>query len=236
MKFRFFVLILVLTLLGALPALAADTPAQKNVPVAAPEPALSWNGFYAGINGGYVWGRTNHYDFYANPTTVPHNVSGSIAGGTVGYNHRLARKFVIGAEGDGDWANITGKTYCPNHSYYCSTHADALASIRGRFGYTKNRFLLFGTSGLGIGDFTYRAYYVSTGKDFIAPYAITKEGWMVGGGAEYALRHKITLKGEYDYYGFLNSIAPSGTLDGGGYAVTVNTNLQVFKIGVNYRF
>jgi outer membrane immunogenic protein len=235
MKFRFFVLILVLTLLGAFPALAADNPAQKNVPAAAPAPTRSWNGFYAGINGGYVWGRTNHFDFIGDASTAPHNVSGSIAGGTVGYNRQLAGKFVIGAEGDGDWANIAGKTSCPNDSFNCSTHASALASIRGRIGYAQKRFLLFGTSGLGIGDFTYRAFLVSTGVDFIAPYSITKEGWVVGGGAEYALRHKITLKGEYDYYGFMNSTVPVGKFDNDG-ATTLNTNLQVFKIGLNYRF
>ena len=235
MKIRIFVPILALALLGALPAMAADKPAKQDVPAAAPAPAHYWNGFYAGINGSYVWGRTNHYDFLGDETTAPHNVSGSIAGGTVGYNRQLARKFVAGAEGDGDWANITGKVSCPNPDFNCSTHANALASIRGRFGYAKKRFLLFGTSGLGIGDFTYRAYYVSTGADFIAPYSITKEGWVVGGGAEYALQHKITLKGEYDYYGFLNNSAPTGKLDDDG-AVTLNTNLQVFKIGLNYRF
>jgi outer membrane immunogenic protein len=235
MKFRFFVLILVVTLLGALPARAADASAKKNLPAAAPAPASSWNGFYAGINGGYVWGRTNHFDFIGDATTGPHNVSGGIAGGTVGYNRQLAGKLVIGAEGDGDWANITGKTSCPNPSFNCSTHASELASIRGRIGYAPKRFLLFGTSGLGIGDFTYRAYLVSTGADFIAPYSITKMGWVVGGGAEYALRHKIILKGEYDYYGFMNSTAPVDKLDGDG-ATTLNTNLQVFKIGLNYRF
>jgi len=204
MKFRLFVSILALAFLGALRVLAQQ-PAQKNVPAAAPTPALTWNGFYAGINVGGVWGRTNHFDFLGDNSTALHNVSGSIAGGTVGYNRQLAGKFVVGAEGDGDWANITGKTSCPNPTFNCSTHSSALASIRGRIGYAKKRFLLFGTSGLGIGDFTYRAYIVSTGDDFIAPYSVTKVGWVVGGGAEYALRQKISLKGEYDYYGFSNS-------------------------------
>jgi outer membrane immunogenic protein len=235
MKIRFVIPVLALALLGAFPAMAADSSAKKNVPAAAPSPASSWNGFYAGINGGYVWGRTNHFDFLGDATTALHNVSGSIAGGTVGYNRQLARNFVVGAEGDGDWANITGKTSCPNPTFNCSTHTSALASIRGRIGYTKNHLLVFGTSGLGIGDFTYRAYIVSTGDDFIAPYSVTKMGWVVGGGAEYALQHKFSLKGEYDYYGFSNSTVAVDKFDNDG-ATTLNTNLQVFKVGANYRF
>ena len=37
------------------------------------------------------------------------NTSGGLVGGTVGYNYQISH-FVIGAEGDIDWASISGTT------------------------------------------------------------------------------------------------------------------------------
>ena len=50
--------------LGAGSALAADLPTVKAPPVVYPLPALTWTGFYAGLNAGYDWGTS------ANATTV----------------------------------------------------------------------------------------------------------------------------------------------------------------------
>lgn len=233
MKIRLYVSILVLTFLGVLPALSAGEPGNKNIPAPAPEP--TWTGFYAGFNGGITWGHNNHYDFITEDDAPPFTVIGSLLGGTVGYNRQLAQQIVVGAEGDGDWADISGKSNCPLETYACSTHVGALSSIRGRIGYAKKRFLPFGTFGLGIGDFKYRTYLISSGVDFITPFTTTKEGWVIGGGAEYALPHKMTFKGEYDFYGFGNSTAPANTLEAGE-GVILHSNLQVFKFGLNYRF
>ena len=41
---------------------AADMPRRHAMPAKAPvyvAPAYNWTGFYAGINGGYSWGRAN---------------------------------------------------------------------------------------------------------------------------------------------------------------------------------
>jgi outer membrane immunogenic protein len=42
---------------GAIPAMAADLPVKAPPPIAAPLP--TWTGFYAGLNGGYSWGRSS---------------------------------------------------------------------------------------------------------------------------------------------------------------------------------
>src|ERR1700677_2332104 len=80
-----------LSVLGGSAALAADLPPPVAtprapavyVPVAAP---FSWTGIYIGVNG-----------------------SGFLVGGTIGGNYQIG-SFVIGIEGDGDWADINGTT------------------------------------------------------------------------------------------------------------------------------
>ena len=42
---------------GTIPAMAADLPVKAPPPIAAP--ILIWNGFYAGFNGGYSFGRSS---------------------------------------------------------------------------------------------------------------------------------------------------------------------------------
>jgi len=238
MKLRIFAFIFVLALLGAIPALTAGQTMHTPPPGGALHQALSWKGLYIGGNGSGLWAAPGQFHFVEPDGSgdAPSTAQGAFIGGTAGYNFQFAHKYVAGIEGDGDWTNISGVTYCPNDIYYCTSRVDALASVRGRFGIAYKRWLFFGTGGLGIGDFKYRTYYVSTGVDYAKPYTATKEGWVAGGGAEFAASHRIALKVEYGYYGFQSTTAPVGTLDGSyGYTI-VNTIPQLIKLGLNYHF
>ena len=228
------VFIIAATLLGAGSALAADLPTHKAPPPMAPAPVFSWTGLYIGVNGGGAWGRTDPFDSVGGPGTAHHDVSGAFVGASIGYNYQFSPNLVAGLEGDVDWADISGKTTCPNAAFTCSTHADMLGSVRGRFGYAIDRLLMFTTGGLGIGDFRYRTYRTATGVDFATPYTTTAVGWVLGAGLEYAITDHVSLKGEYDFYGFPSSTAAAGVLDPG--AVKLGTNIQVAKFGVNYKF
>jgi opacity protein-like surface antigen len=59
---------------------------------------------------------------------------------------------VIGAEGDGEWANLRGTTTFPNTgppSDLYETHIDDQSSIRGRIGYLlEPRLVLYATGGV----------------------------------------------------------------------------------------
>src|ERR1700745_3608996 len=59
--------------------------------------------------------------------------------------------WVIGAEGDGEWANLRGTTTFPNTgppSDFYDTHIDDQSSIRGRIGYLlKPRLIVYATGG-----------------------------------------------------------------------------------------
>jgi len=125
-------------------ALAADLPTTKGPPPApyfAP-PAFSWTGFYIGVNGG--WGFTDtHNDSFGN------NINGGLVGGTVGYNYQMGQ-FVIGYEGDVDWADIRGSNFgftFPDGFGSNKLTSDFMVTERARLGYAWDRTLFFVTGG-----------------------------------------------------------------------------------------
>src|SRR3954451_21256802 len=86
-------------------AMAADLAAKPYVkapPIV--DPGYNWTGFYAGLNGGYSWGRANESGLIGAPfvgaATVKQNVDGGLGGAQVGYNWQVDRKWVVGVEAD----------------------------------------------------------------------------------------------------------------------------------------
>src|SRR5262245_4141112 len=111
-------------------------------PVKAPVVRIfDWTGFYVGVNGGYGWG-TSRYEFPA--ATNRFDVSGGIAGGTVGYNYQVGQT-VLGIEGDFDWQDVNGSAPCV--AGVCQTKSNWLATVRGRLGYAADRFMPYVTGG-----------------------------------------------------------------------------------------
>ncbi len=101
--------------LAATSARAADLPARIYTKAPVPPPVVyNWTGFYAGINGGYSWGRANTANMAISPfagifPTPPfapfgQNVNGGVAGGQAGYNWELNRQWLLGLEGDIQWS------------------------------------------------------------------------------------------------------------------------------------
>ena len=98
-------------------ALAADfgrPPPPPAYPGALPPPVypiFSWTGIYVGVNGGGAFGQSNWSDPFFG-TTGDFDVSGGLFGGTIGGNYQfIGTPFVVGIEGDADWANISGTTF-----------------------------------------------------------------------------------------------------------------------------
>jgi opacity protein-like surface antigen len=103
------------SLLATAGAFAADLPARTytKAPIIV-DPGYNWTGFYAGINGGYSWGRANtsitgispFAPFLPVPALAPFrsDVNGGLADGQIGYNWQVDRKWVLGLEGDVQWS------------------------------------------------------------------------------------------------------------------------------------
>ena len=92
-------------------AQAADIGSRELPPPRAPVlvPFFTWNGFYAGLNAGYGFGRSKWTNTVTSVSTGSFNTSGALVGGTAGYNLQLGG-WVLGIEGDIAWSNIKGST------------------------------------------------------------------------------------------------------------------------------
>ncbi len=209
----------------AMPALGADLP-RKAPPYIAP--AFSWTGFYVGINGGYGWGNSNWTDTVTGASTGNFNISGGLAGGTLGYNLQTG-SWVWGLETDLDWANIKGTTNfaaCGGGS--CTTSDSWLGTFRGRIGYAFDRWMLFATGGLAYGDIK-----ISSGAG--GSGSANRVGWTAGGGVEFAISGPWSAKIEY-LYADLGKPTCDTTCNGGGDPFTVTFKTNIVRAGVNYRF
>jgi outer membrane immunogenic protein len=109
---------------AAVPAFAADIPVRP--PVAAPivAPAMSWNGFYIGLNGGGTWGKAQiaHSAVVPAPglafpidaaaltaaTSPDLKLDGWTFGGHFGYNWQFSSNWLVGLEADISYFRLRG--------------------------------------------------------------------------------------------------------------------------------
>ncbi len=202
----------------AVPAIAADL----SVPFKAPASSapFNWSGFYVGINGGYGWAKSSWTDPVAATTTGDFNLTGAMAGGTVGYNLQMSQ-IVVGFEGDIDasWMKGTDPTAC------CETKNDWFATARARLGFGMDRFMPFVTGGAAFGDLK-----MSTAT---ASETATRIGWTAGAGLEYAFAGAWSAKLEYLYADLGKASCSAATC---GVATDVSFKANVVRAGVDYHF
>jgi outer membrane immunogenic protein len=205
-------------------ALAADMPVKAAAPTTALVAAYNWTGLYVGLNGGIVWNRYN-WTNTAGITSGDFNGSGSLFGVTLGYN-RQVNNIVFGLEGDWDWSGSKATATNAACGGTCQTEARWLSTLRGRLGFAWDRTLLYVTGGVAWAKFTPSTVPAVAG---LTDY--TQAGWTLGGGVEFAVADRWTVKAEYLYVGLRTSpvfFAPTG--------VTTTNRMSVARIGLNYRF
>ena len=199
---------------------AADLPRGPYKAPAYVAPAYAnWTGFYAGINGGYGFGKSN----WDAPAVSP-SPKGILGGLTVGYNFQTGT-WVWGLEGDIDYSAMKGSTDCVGGT--CETKLNWLATARGRLGYAGwNNFLPYLTGGAGIGNVKATSPFGDASK--------TQIGWTAGLGMEYAMWSNWSVKLEY-LYADLGKFSCGTCVPGPG-ADQVSFKNNIARIGVNYRF
>ena len=210
-----------LALAGAISTASAADLSRQMYTKAAPAPYMApyynWTGFYLGVNGGGGWG-TSTWD-----STGSFDTSGALAGGTIGYNWQFGT-WVIGLEGDIDWANFSDSAACAGLN--CQTKTNWFGTARGRIGYAFDRFMPYFTGGAAFGDIEARRTGFVGASD-------TNVGWTLGAGIEGAIADRWTAKVEY-LYADLGDISCSAAAC--GVATTVDHRLNVLRAGLNYRF
>ena len=120
----------------------------------APAPYYDWTGFYVGGHVAYSLGRVNSTLSDPDPTASS-NSFGSLYGGVqAGYNYVLPSRLLLGIEADITFPNFqtyengvifTGAT---TQGTTVTDQIDYIATLRGRFGYAFDRWLVYGTGGL----------------------------------------------------------------------------------------
>lgn len=206
-------------------AFAADLPGRKGPPPAPVyyAPPFSWTGFYVGINGGYGFG-----DFSGFGNTVFGSPNGGLVGGTAGYNYQIGQ-FVIGAEGDLDWADIEKtRTFADGSS--SKAQLDSLAHVLARGGVAYDRALFYVAGGYAGGDLKGNFNDTVTGLSY--SNSGWQNGWAIGAGIEYAITNNVSLKGQYLFSQLADKTYFAGTPD----VVKTHLDVNTFTTGVNYKF
>jgi outer membrane immunogenic protein len=172
------------------PAFAADPMAE--LPMTAP--GFDWTGYYAGLQGGYGWGRSD-----ITGTEDPFSASPDLDGGFVGGQVAGLWQFdqaVIGGEAELNYSSIDGSVELgPGNSV--GTDIQWFGSVDAKAGYAFDRLLVYGIGGIAFAG-------IETSQNAAPGFAKTKTnvGWTVGAGVDYALTDKFVVGAQYRYYDF----------------------------------
>jgi outer membrane immunogenic protein len=234
-------------------ASAADLGTAPIYRKAPPVQVFTWTGSYIG---GYVGGAFGAKDAV---TGVPVTGAGAptpfggpaasykydasfIGGYTSGYNYQFAPNWVIGYEGETGYIGVKGSSaYAGSATSIATTRTDGLYSVwAARFGYAFDRSLVYVKGGAALVEFETGVSNGTPGTHIDTVQSKYRLGYAIGGGWEYALDNKWSVKAEYLYLGFDNNITTTGNLNGnGGTPVFTTTSLpgiHTIKGGVNYKF
>jgi outer membrane immunogenic protein len=192
------------------PSLAADMALKAPPPP--PVPVCTWCGFYVGLNvgasGQWVNNTNPIWQQVGSPLgfTAPFN-SGSniIGGGQAGYNWQLGA-WVLGVEASIDARHKTATstiTLSAIDQVNITQTEDWFGTARGRIGYAiGGNMLLYGTGGFAFGEVghSYQENRITVpGQNRMISDSVTKGGWTVGAGVEYAVTKNVSIGVEYLY-------------------------------------
>src|SRR5258705_5599188 len=127
--------------------ICARTPAYAFAP-------FSWTGFYIGGNIGGAWGRGNVTDSLLGLNFGDVNNNGAfIAGGQLGFNYQFSN-FVLGFEGDFDWASNTNNTAAAGNGVLVpaggaipvASHNRTITTLASPFGGKYYHWLFYGNA------------------------------------------------------------------------------------------
>jgi outer membrane immunogenic protein len=210
---------------------SAASAADMVAPAPAPAPAagFNWSGFYVGLGGGL--GAVNHRisTNALGPGISFNGIGGEGAFGelTVGYDHMLTDRFLLGGFIDTNLGNIGPSvdiTGGPGIDLTNSYGFDAVA----RLGYMLNG----STLGYVLGGYTWEHFKLDSGPIGIH-YSDSRGGYVLGAGMETAIGHNWTVKAEYRYSNYGND----SVLDlGPGASLNVEPSTHTFHIAANYHF
>jgi len=225
------------------------------------QPCYCWNGFYAGVHGGFAW-YSNKINFHPLPSAVSFvnlvpthlhvHPNGGFGGAQIGYNYQRCAA-LIGLETDFSGGNIKDRvrrnpiiqnngTPFPGAGFLEGRQrTDWFGTLRFRLGYAQNDILIYGTGGLAYAHVNNSADtdFRPVGTDHY-PLSLSRVrlGWAAGVGLEYGFCSRWSVKGEYLLYDLsrisktANSAIPSTPFQ---IRYEFENRNNFFRFGLNYR-
>lgn len=186
-----------------------------------PASGIVWSGFYAGIQGGYGWGDTEHT--VVTGTSGEFDANGGLIGVTWGTN-RQRGDWVYGFESDFSFSSMDGAS---GGGHF--TELRNLGTARLRLGYAAGTSLMYVTGGLAYGEVK------GSGKGLFVDDSErrTHFGWALGAGIEWAFAPRWSLKAEYLHVDLGDRQSYSSPFFGD---IDVHLTADIARIGVNYSF
>lgn len=245
-------------ILMALVAGLAASPTMALAEESTPAGVADWSGAYIGLSAGAGWSSTSIRDGgTATPPSPPYGAFAcavSLLGnycnrpfeldssgflGAIQFGGNLQRgNWVYGIEVDVGWADIDETKHLiyptsPNQdSDIASVDYGVFFTLTGRLGYAIDKSLFYVKGGLAGADIEISAADLDRGA--IYPGSVTRDsglegGWTLGGGWEYMLSQKVSIKAEYLYMDFGSSVSYSP--DGDIYKT--DHELHTARVGFN---
>jgi outer membrane immunogenic protein len=245
----------VLAVIPVASAAAAEMP-LKAPPV--PYTGYNWTGFYAGAEFGGGWasqtatiltqtGTFGNTAFPPGTVTAPTNPSGVLGGFYGGGNYQI-NQFVLGIDGDYNWADLTGSStdVSPFNGAVAghNIRMNWLATVTGRVGYVvNNNWLLFAKGGAAWAGWSSSSSTTNAAGALVSTStgSSTRDGWTVGGGVEWAFNAHWSAKLEYDYVQFARLTTTETDINAATGAIgfptrSVISDVNVVKAGIAYHF
>ena len=227
----------------ASPAVAAD----KRAPVyKAPPPVVpvwQWTGCYAGGHAGSLrvsqkeWINWTPGGAFYGESLGGHTANSWFGGVQAGCDYQFAGGWAIGIQGDYAWPDVEGR-HDSAHEFGVAyhSHVKSLATVTGRLGYAWGRVLGYVKGGGAWERDNYSASTIILGTVYTAN--VTRTGWTVGVGGEYAFTNALSGFVEYNYYDFGSRVIGFTPLLAGlpTAFVDIKETKSVVRAGLNVRF
>ena len=233
------------------PASASDLGGKKQAgkiataPIAAPQGAERWAGFYAGAQAGYGFGNSKWTDL-DDGSKIDWDGRGFSGGVHLGYNH-VINSWVVGVEADINATGIRGSISDGGDSAdpadadpaTLRSHVMWLGAVGPRIGYAVGNTLLYATGGLGFAGMRYKGTE-DGGVGFRQNE--TRMGWAVGAGVEYALDKRWSVRADYRYFDLGRKNYPGVILASNGNETDeldparTQERIHAIRVGLTYSF
>lgn len=224
--------------LVSLSAILLATTALSGIARAEPADSVyDWSGFYVGAHVGYGESAASGL-FEGRPEDDFENFGGSfdldpdgvVGGLKAGYNWQFDN-IVFGVEADitfTDWS----ERLTSSQGDSVEVNTDLIGTLRGRLGYATDGLLIFVTGGVALSDAEYQAH----SNSFDGTDKFNGLGFVVGGGAEFALSENIGLTAEALYLGFEDEKDTNSTVGNEVGDFSKYEDAWMARFGVNFHF